>query len=50
MSQAESQRLSAHCRLITVIEALKIARSQEAERVALLTLLVAELSSVEVPT
>lgn len=48
MSQAQSHRLTAHVRLVAVIEALKTARSREAERVALLTLLVAELNSVEV--
>lgn len=43
-------RLIAHVRLMRVIRELMIARSREAERVALLELWVERLNSVEVPT
>lgn len=46
MSQADSHRLTAHVRLVAVIECLKVARDREAEKVAMLALLVAELSAV----
>ena len=46
MSQAESQRLVAHVKLIRAIRALIVARDREAERVAMLTIVVAELNAL----